>query len=208
MIDKNGFGSQAEREIRVTRTVGPATRRRWENLPAGTKTAYDRSMAFLGCTANVTFGTQSGATAEADRIAAARLMLLNLGLDTSDPGWSSDVLDRFVKSVTETPGGGVNDLFRALFGVLGDYGAELTKPVAAVLKELVIKCFVEHRMSYDAADWKRLAEDLGGRGTKAQLYLALHAIPPEFVSAALAEAMADGLGATEYHGEAAAALAA
>jgi hypothetical protein len=40
---------------------------------------------------------------ESDRVAAARLMLVKLGVDTDDPRWSSDVLDRLLKSVMETP---------------------------------------------------------------------------------------------------------
>src|SRR6266404_2705986 len=123
MIDKNGFVNQAELELRNTRTISPSTRQAWENLPDGARTAFDRAMGFLGYPRSTT-APPSPATAEADRIAAARLMLLKLGLDSADPRWSSDVLDRLLNAVVETPEGGVGDLFWALFGMLGDYAPE------------------------------------------------------------------------------------
>lgn len=207
MTDKNDFVRQAEFELRNTRTVSLSTCQAWADLPAEAKTAFARAMSFLGCIPSGTVGTPSPPTAELDRIAAARLMLLKLGLDSDDPRWSSEVLDRLLKAVVETPNGGVGDLFFALFGVLGDYSPELTKPVASLMKDLVVKCFTRYQGSYESVDWRRLVERLGVNATKAQLYLGLHAIPPQFVPPQLADAIAKGLESTAFHDEAASSLA-
>lgn len=146
-------------------------------------------------------------TAEADRVAAVRRMLLGLRLDSDDPRWSSDILDRLIADVVEASDGSVGDLFHALFGVLGDYSTKLSKPVAGLIKDLVVNCFTRHPQSYSLVDWKAIAGRLGGSATAAQLYLALHAIPPEFVPATLAHAISEGLSGTSFQGEAASALA-
>jgi hypothetical protein len=144
---------------------------------------------------------------EADRIAAARLMLLKMGLDSGDPRWSSDVLDRVLNAVVETPQGGVGDMISALSGVLGDYSPELTGPVAGLIKDLVVKCFTGYRASYDAVDWKRLVGGLGPQAPTAQLYLALLAVPAQFVTSQLAETIRNALACTPFSAEAASALA-
>jgi hypothetical protein len=151
-MTKNGFARQAELELRDTRAVSQSTRQAWENLAAAEKLAFDRAMAFLGCLPSATGSTAPPATSEADRIAAARLMLLKLGLDSCDPRWSSDVLDRVLKAVVETPQGGVGDIVSALLGVLGDYSPDLTRPVAFFIKDLVTKSFTSYRASYDSVE--------------------------------------------------------
>jgi hypothetical protein len=117
------------------------------------------------------------------------------------------VVDRLVNAVVETPGGGVGDLFCALFGLLRDYSPDLTTPVAGLLRETVVRCFTRHRASYDSVDWQELVKGVGDNATKAQLYLALHAIPPEFLPSQLADAIIRGLESTAYREEAVSALA-
>lgn len=207
MIDKSAFMSQAELELRNTRTVSQSTCQAWESLPGEARAAFARAMVFLGCQPNGTAGTPIPATSDADRVAAARLMLVKLGLDTDDPRWSSDVLDRLLKAVMETPDGGIGDLLCALFGVLGDYSPELSKPVAAFLKDLVVRCFTRHQRLYESVAWRELADSLSGKATRAQLYLALHAMPPQLVPPQLADAIAKGLESTAFRDEAVSALA-
>lgn len=207
MIDTNGFVKRVELELHSQRTVSHATCQAWDALPGEERVGFAQAMCFLGCRPSGTAEASASVIPEADRVAAARLMLVKLGLDTDDPRWSSEVLDRLLKAVTETPNGSVADLFCALFGVLGDYAPDLSKPIAAFLKELVIKCFTRYQRSYETVNWGRLAEGLGSQPTKAQLYLALLAIPPRFVSSQLAETIAKGLEATAFHEEATSALA-
>jgi hypothetical protein len=206
-MTKNGFARRAELELRDTKAVSPSTRQAWENMPGGERMAFDRAMAFLGYLPSAAASTAAPSTLEADRIAAARLMLLKLGLDSGDPRWSSDVLDRVLKATVETPQGGVSDVLFALFEVLGDYSPDLTGPVACLIKDLVVKCFTGYRGSYDAVDWKRLVETLGPRATTAQFYLAMLAVPPEFVNSRQAETIRNALASTPFSGEAASALA-
>lgn len=207
MTDTTTFVRQAELELRNTRTIGSATCQAWEHLSGEARTAFARAMAFLGCQSSESGATPSRPASESDRIAAARLMLMKLGLHTDDPRWSSEVLDRLLKAVLEAPDGSVGDLLCALFGVLGDYSPELSKPMAAFIKDLVVRCFTRHQRSYESVNWQRLVENLGNNPTKAQLYLALHAIPPQFVPAQLADAIAKGLEATAFRDEAVSALA-
>lgn len=207
MTDTTTFVRQAELELRKTRTISSPTCQAWENLSGQARAAFSPAMAFLGCPPNGTGATPAPVTSEADRIAGARLMLVKLGLDSDDPRWSSDVLERLLKSIMETPDGSVGDLFGALLGVLGDYRPDLSKPLAAFIKDLVVQCFTRHRRSYESVNWRRLVESLGSQPAKAQLYLALHAIPPQFVPSQLADAIAKGLESTAFRDEAVSALA-
>jgi hypothetical protein len=145
---------------------------------------------------------------ELDRIAAARLMLVKVGLSTDDPQWSSDVLDRLLHSVLDAPDGSASDLFFALFGVLGDYAPELSRPMAAFIKDVLVGCYTRFQRSYELVPWQGMAENLSDKATRAQLYLALHAIPPQFVSPRLANAIVQGLEVTAFRDEAVAVLAA
>ena len=163
-------------------------------------------MAFLGCQPNGTGVTPIRTTSEADRVAAARLMLVKLGLDSNDPKWSSEVLDRLLQSVVEAPDGSVDDLFCSLFGVLGDYSPELSKPMATFIKDLVVRCFTRYQQSYESANWGRLVEIVSSNATKAQFYLG-STFPPQFVSLPLADAITKGLESTAFRDEAARTLA-
>src|SRR5262249_18945330 len=158
-----GFFRQAELELHHTRTLSPSTCQAWANLPAEARTAFARVMAFLGCQASGNGAEPSPTISEADRVAAARLMLVKLRVDGEDPRWSSDVLDRLLQSVMEAPKGSVGDLFAALFGVLGDYSPQLSKPLASFLKDVVVTCFTSHQRSYESVNWSLLVDSLGGK---------------------------------------------
>lgn len=207
MIEKHDFLRQAELEIHNTKTVSQFMCQAWATLPSEVKAAFVRAMVFLGCQPNGTKVTLSQPASASDRVAAARLMFLKLGLDSNDPRWSSDVLDRLVDAVMEQPDGSVADLIGALFGVMGDYCPELSKPTANFIKDLVVVCFTRYRESYDSVDWKRFVETFtGAKLTKAQLYLMLYAIPPQFASSELTDAITRGLEYTDFHEEALSAL--
>ncbi len=167
MIDTYAVLSQAEQELRHTRNISPPTCQALENLPGETRAAVFRALTFLGCPSSETGVPSPQTTVEADRVAAARLMLMKLGMDTEDPRWSSDVLDRLLKSVIEAPDGSVDDLFSALVGVLGDYAPQLSMPLASLTRDLIVKCFTHYRQSYDLVNWGGLVERLVSNPTKA-----------------------------------------
>lgn len=142
-----------------------------------------------------------------NRLNAVMLQLRKFELDTSDPKWSSYALDRFFEEVMFTPGGSVGDVYQGLDLGLKTYSVKLTRTVAAFIKDLVIRCFTRYRQSYESANWKEVVDSLGDKATEAQLYLALHAIPPQYVTPQLADVIAKGLESTAFRDEAVSALA-
>jgi hypothetical protein len=129
-------------------------------------------------------------------------MLLRLRLDGDDPRWSSQVLERLVAAAAEISGGSPTDLFRALHGLLGESAVELTPPVAALIKDLVVLCFTRYRSAYEAADWPCFLRATAGPLTPAQFYLLLYAVPPRHTPPELADAIVRGLESTPYRVEA------
>jgi hypothetical protein len=141
-----------------------------------------------------------------ERVAAARLLLLKLGLDTEDPRWSSALLEQIVDTVVSAPGGSIGDLLNAALVILGDYRPELSHPMANLLKDLVRFSFT-HRLSYDATNWTEFNEGIGAKATNAQLYLAMYAVPEQYMNQELASRIASGLARTPFGEEAASQLA-
>jgi hypothetical protein len=129
-------------------------------------------------------------------------MLLKLRVDSSDPRWSSLLLDRLLEAVIGTPGGGVGDLLHSLHDLLGEHHGDLTEPVRNIVKDLVVQCFTQHRASYDAVDLRWMVEKTIETPTPAQAYLALHAIPPSIMQPRCAVAIPKALMSTPYWKEA------
>jgi hypothetical protein len=169
------FLRRVEHEVRSTRGASEATCAAFADLPLESRAAYGRAMQYLGCKL---MGWPTGGAApvpEADRIRAARLMLLRLYLDTNDPRWSSGMLDRLLEAVMGTPGGSASDLFHALQESLEEYARELSWPVKNLIRDLVIKGFSEYRDSYQAANWTWMVRKTVERPSPAQAYL--HSTP-------------------------------
>jgi len=207
MIDSTDFARQAEQDLRSTGTVRKATCRTWTDLSPEARAAFAPALTFLGCAVDEPQGSPVATTFEARRVTAARLMLLHLGADSADPRWSSAVLDRLLQAVITPAGGSIGDLLFALNGVLKDYPSDLSQPLANFIKDLVVLCFTCYRGSYEAVDWERFAHTLTPGATKAQLYLAMHAIPPRFIFPELGDMITKGLESSPYQEEAVAALA-
>lgn len=142
-----------------------------------------------------------------ERMHAVMLRFKKFELDTSNPKWSSYALGRFLEEVTSIPGGSIRDVYEGLDRALKTYSVKLTSTVAAFIKDLVIRCFTRYRQSYESVNWKEVVDSLADKATEAQLYLALHAIPPQFVTPQLADAIAKGLESTAFRDEAVSALA-
>lgn len=142
-----------------------------------------------------------------DRLDAVMVRLRKFELDTSDPKWSSYALDRFFEEVTSIPGGSIRDVYQGLDLALKTYSVKLTSTVAAFIKDLVIRCFTRYQQSYESVNWKEVVDSLGDQATESQFYLALHAIPPQFVAPQLADAIAKGLESTAFRDEAVSSLA-
>jgi hypothetical protein len=63
-------------------------------------------------------------------------MLLRLSADTSDPRWSSRVLEDLAHAELSVPGGGVESILPVLVDVWDRSDTDLTDPVAALVKSL------------------------------------------------------------------------
>lgn len=207
MIDTSEFVRQAELDLRVRGAISRSTRRAWSSLSPEGKAAFGAAMDFLGCGAEEANGAVDGSVRQTDRIAAARLMLLKLKADTMEPCWSSEMLKRLVTNVAAAPSGSVGDVLYALNGLLRDFPSKLSKPLANLIKDLVIECFVFHRTSYELIDWRPLIETLSASAAEPQLYLALHAVPPHLITTSHAQTIANGLQASPCREEATNALA-
>lgn len=142
-----------------------------------------------------------------DRLKVVMLRLKRYELDSSDPKWSSYSLDRFIEEVLTAPGSSIWDLYQGLDAILKTHAVELTETVAAFIRDLVVRCFTRFRRSYESVNWKDVGDSLTDRATAAQLYLALHAIPPQFVTPRLADVITRGLDSTAFRNEAVGLLA-
>jgi hypothetical protein len=142
-----------------------------------------------------------------DQLNAVILRLNKFELDTCDPKWSSYALDRFLEEVMSAPDSSIRDVYQGLDAALTTYTVPLTGSVAAFIKDVVIRCFTRYRQSYESVNWKEVVDSLDDKATAAQLYLALHAIPPQFVTPRFADAIAKGLESTAFCDEATSALA-
>jgi hypothetical protein len=100
------------------------------------------------------------------------------------------------------PGSSVADLYHALHGIQGDFPCGLSPAMARFVRDFVTECFTRYRDAYGSVDWRAVAERIDGDATSVQLYLALHAIPPESLPPQLANRIEEGLKSTPYHDEA------
>ncbi len=201
MTNTRDFTQRVEHEVRNSRSLSESACEVFAKLPVETRIAYGSAVRFLGCKSAVWPTTSDVSVSEVDRIHASKLMLLGLYLDTNEPRWSSWMLDRLLQAVISTPGACASDLLHALHEVLEEHSVELTEPVFHLVRQIVVKCFTEHRASYEAADWTWMVRKTIEHATPAQAYLALLALPPDLMprcAAAILKELED----TPYRNEA------
>jgi hypothetical protein len=123
-----------------------------------------------------------------DRLNAVVAWFKKHELDTSDPKWSSWLLDRFFEEVTSAPGGSLRDVYQGLDGALKAYAVELTPTVANLINALA---------------WGWANELLSQGASAARCYLFLLALPPEAATPQSIVAIHRALQGTPYQQEAA-----
>jgi hypothetical protein len=202
MIDAHEFFQNAQHDVRNAKAISKRTCDEFAELSLEYRLAYTKAMHFLGCESPNAHPSMDSSTSQTDRIKASKLMLLKLGLDSDEPCWSSWVLDRLLEAVMDTPGGGVSDLMCALYEVLDEHRCNLTETIRNLIKDLVIKCFMEHRTSFQTCDFRWMAQKTMQSPTPTQAYLALHAIPPDAIEPACSVAILRGLASSPYWEEA------
>ena len=204
MIETLDFAKHAEEDLRTSRKLGPWIGDAWAGLSPIRKAALAPALAFLGCQDQSLNGAVANTTEQPDRVAACRLMLLPFFLVQEGPAWSSYVLDRFLEAVMRIPGGSVEDLFIALYDLLSQQDGSPSHPLANFIKVVVILCFQRYRGSYDGVDWSLFTRQAEAEANPAQLYLLMHGLPPQLVSAELARRMRNTFADSPYQAEAAA----
>ena len=115
-------------------------------------------------------------------------MMLRLGAHTSDPRWSSQLLERAIKAALQSPGALVGDVVQALFELLAEVPSGLSDTQANFIREVGVHVVGKQRRRYSTEDFSWLAGMLRGAGTKltaAQAYLAAYTLPPSLASQCL-----------------------
>ncbi len=102
--------------------------------------------------------------------------LLSMGVNGSDPRWSSHVLDELFSG-----SGLVEEVFRSVFQLINT--AELTSEVCNFVKDLSVCAFMKHRESYESSNLEWLCGNVAGDCSVSQAYFALYTIPPESLTA-------------------------
>lgn len=176
----------AERELRTTGSLGEATCRAFAVADDESRRGLEASFAFLGCPTGAAVG--EGPVPVSQRIAAIRLMMLRLGGHTSDPRWSSQILDRLIEAALQPPGALVSDVVRALFELLAEAPSGLSDAQANFIREVGVQVAGKQRRRYSTEDFSWLAGMVHDASTKlaaAQAYLAAYTLPPSLASECL-----------------------
>lgn len=137
-----------------------------------------------------------------DRGNAIKARFQTMEIDTSDPKWSSSVLDRLLREAVSAPGGSLQDVYRGLDAALRDYAVKLTATVANLIKDVVVAGFTQHKAAYRAMSWDWANEALSQGASAARCYLFLHALPPEAATPHSIVTILRGLEGTCYRQEA------
>jgi hypothetical protein len=134
---------------------------------------------------------------EQDRVAAIRTRFKEMGIETSEPAWSSWVLDRLLEGAA-APDGSLRAIYVGLDAALRDYSVRLTRTVANLIKDVVTQGFVQHGQAYKRINWGWANETLKRGPSAARCYLFLLALPPEEAAPSSIVAILRGLQGTAY----------
>lgn len=136
------------------------------------------------------------------RLNTAISWLNRFDLASSDPKWSSAMIERFIQEVIASTGSTLSDVFEAIDRSLHLNAVELTRTVAAFVKETVVTSFTQHRQAYNSIRWNWANDALATNPTSAECYLFLHALPPECAVPKSIAVIMKTLQGTEYEEEA------
>lgn len=176
--------TSAEHELRTTGTLSDTTCHAFTTADDQVRRGFAACLAFLGCP--VTNAPSSDASVPVDcRVTAIRLMMLRLRMHTSDPRWSSQILERLIDAALQPPGAQLSDIVRALFALLAEAPPGLSDTQANLIREIGIHVVGRQRYRYAAENFSWLAEmlaDQSRKPTAAQAYLAAYTLPPALAS--------------------------
>lgn len=170
----------AERELRATGSLSDATCRAFTAGDDESRRGFEASLVFLGCPTGAAAPSE-GPVPVSHRVAAIRLMMLRLGAHTSDPRWSSQLLERLIEAALQPPGALVGDVVQALFDLLAEAPLGLSDTQANFIRAVGVQVVGIQRRRYSTEDFSWLARMIQDRSTKltaAQGYLAAYTLPP------------------------------
>jgi hypothetical protein len=192
----------AERDLRAMGSLSDATCRAFTATDNETRRGLEASFAFLGCP-NGTPAASDGPVPAAYRVTAIRLMMLRVGAHTSDPRWSSHLLERLIETALQPPGALVGDVVQALFELLAEAPPGLSDTQANLIREVGVHVVGIQRRRYSTEDFSWLAgmiQDASTKLTAAQGYLAACTLPPSLASQCL-DTILHSLQATRFEEE-------
>jgi hypothetical protein len=115
-------------------------------------------------------------------------MMLRVAAHTSDPRWSSQILERLVDAALQPTGALVSDIVQALFEVLAETSPGISDTQANFIRDVGVQVVGRQRRRYSAEDFSWLAGTVRDKSTEltaAQAYLAAYTLPPSMASQCL-----------------------
>jgi hypothetical protein len=180
----NTIITSAEHELRATGKLSDTTCRSFTTADDQARSGFEACFAFLGCP--ISNAPSSDTLVPPDRrVTAIRLMMLRFGIHTSDPRWSSQMLEQLMDAALQPPGAQLSDIVQAVFALLADAPPGLSDTQANLIREISIHVVGRQRRRYAAEDFSWFAELLvaeSSKPTAAQAYLAAYTLPPALAS--------------------------
>lgn len=198
----NAILLSAERDLRTMRSLSDATCRAFAATDNVSRRGFEASFVFLGCPTGATAAGKEPVPASR-RVAAIRLMMLRLAAHTSDPGWSSHLLERLIEAALQPPDALIGDVVHALFELLAEPPPGLSDTQANFIREVGVHVVGIQRRRYSTEDFSWLAgmiQDASTKLTAAQGYLAAYTLPPSLASQCL-DTILHSLQATRFEEE-------
>lgn len=148
----NTIITSAEHELRTTGTLGDTTCCSFASADDQVRHGFEACFAFLGCPVTNASGSDAPVPV-GRRVTAIRLMMLRLSIHTSDPRWSSQVLEQLMYAGLQPPGAQLGDIVRALFALLAEAPPGLSDVQATLIREIGIHVVGRQRRRYAAEDF-------------------------------------------------------
>ncbi len=130
-------------------------------------------------------------------------MMLRLGAQSSDPRWSSQVLEHLIEAALQPPGALAGDVVQALFELLAEAPPGLSDAQANFIREVGVHVVGKQRRRYSTENFSWLADmirDTQVKPTAAQAYMAAYTLPPPLASQCL-DTILDSLYQTRFEKE-------
>src|SRR5262245_55855745 len=148
----------AELDLRTNGTLSDATCSAFTAADNEARLGLEASFAFLGCVTNTVLRDEPVPASR--RVTAIQLMMLRLSVHTTEPRWSSHLLDTLIEAALQPPGALVGDVVQAVFGLLAETPHGISEVQANFIREVSVHIVGKQRRRYSAEDFSWLASML------------------------------------------------